>query len=106
MCNSGYKLSQIRDIIESGLKGVKRKEKTRENREMRYRSGEDTLEERERKKLLESTSWYRDKINNNSDEAGDRDSLKFKTTRGAWKAYNKKSQKYSKVNTVEVCILD
>ena len=36
-----------------------RKEIINKNREYRYRSGESTLEEREKKKLLESTTWFR-----------------------------------------------
>ena len=54
--NSGYSSDQIRDIVQSSLKGMLRKEIINRNRENRYRSGESTLEEREKKKLLESTT--------------------------------------------------
>ena len=57
--NSGYSSDQIRDIVQSSLKGMLRKEIINKNRENRYRSGESTLEEREKKKLLESTTWFR-----------------------------------------------
>ena len=48
--NSGYSSEQIRDIVQSSLKGIVRKEINIGNREYRYRSGESTLEEREKKK--------------------------------------------------------
>ena len=39
LCYSGYPKTQIRDIVESGLKGVVREEKRRQDNVTRYRSG-------------------------------------------------------------------
>ena len=39
----------MRDIVESSLKGIERKEKRRKENEKRYRSGSDTSVEREKK---------------------------------------------------------
>ena len=61
LLNSGYSKHQIREIIESSLKGILRKEERKRNSKARYRSNVDTLEIRVRKKLIESTTWYRDK---------------------------------------------
>ena len=61
LVNSGYASEQIRDIIESSLKGVKRKEEKRKVALKRYRSAKETLEERNTKKLTEATNWYREK---------------------------------------------
>ena len=61
LVNSGYAYDQIRDIIESSLKGVKRKEERRKLAPKRYKSAEETIGERNVKKLTEATSWYREK---------------------------------------------
>ena len=61
----------------------------------------ETIEERERKKLLESTNWYRERTNNDTDEA-DRDKLKLKNSRDTWKTRKGKSRTKSHVNTIEV----
>ena len=76
--NSGYSRPQIRDLVESGLKGVVRKERRKLTRETRYRMGCETIEEREKKKLLESTSWYRDKLKEDTDDAVDKGDLSQK----------------------------
>ena len=46
LVNSGYSKEQIREMIESGLKGVVRKEERRRNAVNRFRSAKETLEER------------------------------------------------------------
>ena len=43
LVNSGYAGEQIRDIIESSLKGIKRKEERRKLAPSKYRSAEETL---------------------------------------------------------------
>ena len=48
----------MREIVEWGMKGSVRKEKNKENRDNRYRSSADTLEERNVKKLTGNTNWY------------------------------------------------
>ena len=90
--NSDYDLNQISDIVESSLKGFLRKVERKKGNTSRYRKGEDTLVERERKKLLESTSWYRDKINDITDEAVDRDKLKMKCKTGSWRNFRKRNK--------------
>ena len=75
LCNSGYKISQIRNIVESSLKGIKRKEIIMNNRENRYKNANETLEERMIKKLTESTSWY--KRSEKSEEKDDTDKDKI-----------------------------
>ena len=100
--NSGYCTTQMRDIVESSLKGIERKEKRRKENENRYRSGSDTLFERERKKLLESTNWYREKLG----ESETTDVEKLKSTEGSWKRYRRKYVNKKKtdknVNTKDV----
>ena len=44
LVNSGYGRDQIREIIESGLQGILRKEEAKRNRDKRYRSSKETLE--------------------------------------------------------------
>ena len=61
LTNSGYEYEQQRDIIESALKGILRKEERKKEWEFKFRCSKDTLEERERKKLTEATSWYKEK---------------------------------------------
>ena len=102
LLHSGYQQDQIRDLIESGLKGVIRKEKHRQEQETRFRSGSETIEERERKKLLESTSWYRDKINDNSDETVEADKFKVKGKHGTWRGVKRQSHIKSQVTTIDV----
>ena len=67
LVNSGYSGEQIRDIVESSLKGVIRKEENRKNTIRRFKSASETLEKRNFKKLTEATTWYRD-IDNESEE--------------------------------------
>ena len=61
--NSGYGYIQARDIIQSALKGIIRKRENRANieKKRRYMSGEEVLEKRIYDKLLESSTWFKDK---------------------------------------------
>ena len=70
LVNSGYRWNQIREIILSSLKSITKKErKQKENSETRYKTGDESLESRMRKKLLEATEWYKkDGERNNSEE--------------------------------------
>ena len=61
LVNSGYGFSQAKDIVLSSLKGSKKKAEIRLNSDKKFKSGADTLIERCKKKLLEPTSWYKDK---------------------------------------------
>ena len=59
MKNSGYERKAAREAVISGLKGFsKRQERRMRDGDSHYRSGQETLSERMRKKLLESTTWF------------------------------------------------
>ena len=60
LMNSGCDIEQIRDIVQSSLKGIQRKQERRKGLEFMFRSGESTLKERLNKCLLGSTSWFRE----------------------------------------------
>ena len=60
LINSGYSWSQSRDLIVSALKGILRREgREKDTGAERYRTGEDSLEDRLRKHLTEATEWYK-----------------------------------------------
>ena len=100
LINSGYGRDQIREIIESGLQGILRKEETKRNRVKCYRSSKETLESRVRKKLLESTNWYR-REKNESDE--DEEKEKLKNRQGTWKEWRTtKGKKKTNLKSMEI----
>ena len=105
--NSGYSNDQIREIIISGLKGVIRKEERKLNESKRYRSSADTLIERERKKLTESTNWYREKKKDSDEDNSEKERNKEKwstmKTRNIGKRKDRKSiEIYGKLKTMSV----
>ena len=55
--NSGYSNEQAKEIITSGFRGWKRRIERRKETGL-YRHAIDTLEEREKKKLIERETWY------------------------------------------------
>ena len=55
--NSGYSADQAKEIIVSGYRGWKRRLERRAKTGM-YRPASQTLEEREKKKLIERETWY------------------------------------------------
>ena len=55
--NSGYSLDQAREVVISGYRGWKRRVERRRETGL-YRAAKDTLEEREKKKLVERETWY------------------------------------------------
>ena len=61
MKNSGYDIRSAREAIISGLKGFKSrwKRRTKDGKNF-YRTARETLPLRTHKKLLESTSWYKE----------------------------------------------
>ena len=67
LVNSDYDHNKSKDIVISGLKGVKRKMERRKEAGKLYRSGADSLQERIEKKLLESTTWYKDREKENGE---------------------------------------
>ena len=59
LINSGYHWSQIRDIVCSSLKGFIKKElRRKEKNEKRYKTGEETIEKRIQKKLVENIQCH------------------------------------------------
>jgi len=60
LVNSEYTWRTIREIVVSGLKGYKRKERNRiQNGIPKFRSGAYSLQKRTSKKLLEKYNWFR-----------------------------------------------
>ena len=55
--NSGYSVEQAREILISGFRGWKRRIERRGAAGL-YRAAKDTLEEREKKKLVERETWF------------------------------------------------
>ena len=59
--NSGYSFTQSREIVNSGLRGWKRKIMRRQKKNIPfYRPASSTVEERLKKDLLEKESWYKE----------------------------------------------
>ena len=59
---SGYERSQAREVVCSGVIGWKRKILRREREQQGfYRHGKSTLKSRNKKKLLEKTTWFRER---------------------------------------------
>ena len=101
--NSGYSQKQASEVILSALKGVMRKKENRSGKEKRYRSGQETLEERITKKLTEATSWFRirEKEENEKTEEVFREENQsykenFKEETKTWKSWRKNKRKLSK----------
>ena len=59
--NSGYSYKESREIVTSALKGIVRKKENRKGELKRYKSSGETLESRIQKKLLEASTWFKDR---------------------------------------------
>ena len=60
LLNSGYNRNQIREIIVSAMKGFIRKEKERKDElKPKFRHGKTTVSIRNRKKLIEKVTWFK-----------------------------------------------
>jgi hypothetical protein len=58
--NSGYSRKEAKEVVTCGIVGWRRHLERREKRgQGQYLGAEETLEARERKKLLEKTNWYK-----------------------------------------------
>ena len=68
MVTSGYGRGETREIVAAGMLGWQRKIRRREEEGRIYRSARSTLPIRCRKKLLEKTSWYKQKRKREEDE--------------------------------------
>ena len=91
--NSGYEYKQARDIVQSALKGIERKRENRKGIEnkRRYQSGEETLEKRIYNKLIESSTWFREKekekVEKGEKEFIDRENMGEKENSKSWKGW-------------------
>ena len=100
LINSGYNGEQVRDIIESGLKGMKRREERKKARESRFRSAEETIEERTTKNLIESTTWYKDR---EQEEEDPEDKMKRRNDKeNSRSGKSKVNKKRKRVTEIEV----
>ena len=89
--NSGYAWPQIRDIIVSSLKGLQKLElKRREKGENKYRTGEQSLESRIRKKLTETTEWYKKTEEEKIEEKNTEENRAYKEK--TWREWRKKKK--------------
>ena len=67
--NSGYGWSQAKEIIVSGIRGFRsRFERRMRENGVYFRTAKSTLRGRVRKKLLEKTTWYKQKKNKNDEK--------------------------------------
>ena len=68
--NSGYSRKEAKEVITCGVVGWRRHLERRQKRgQGQYLEAGDTLEDRERKKLLEKTNWYKPDKRRKEDEA-------------------------------------
>ena len=75
---SGYSRLQARKAVVSGLMGMTRKvDRKKKFGEDMYRSAASTLKPRLKKKLLEKTSWYKDRRRESDDDESDDGERKF-----------------------------
>ena len=116
LINSGYIESQLAEIVLSSLKGTFKKEKMLMQRGKRFLSAAETLSERTRNKLLEATSWYREKKDTDKDDKNNddiepyfkwddwglqKDIEKDKSEKGNWrKGYNKEKKKLERLKEI------
>ena len=93
LINSGYKWGQTREIVVSSLRSVAKLERKLEEGENRYRTGEESLVTRIKKKLLESTNWYK---KSGEREREDEEEIEKETQihkNKAWKHWRRKKKR-------------
>ena len=93
LVNSGYSTTQIREIIESSLKGVVKKEENRRKACQRYKSARDTLEARNVKKLTEATTWYRGDLSDKEDDDKIRKKNEKEGNCSEWRKFTRKKKR-------------
>ena len=93
LINSGYQWGQIREIIVSSIKGFLKKEMRKKEKEegRRYRRGDETLENRLRKKLIENVQWYKED-NSKKNEDMDEHAEKFEVDNQKWKPWRRRKR--------------
>ena len=86
LVNSGYDRTQIKEIITSAIRGYERKESERiQNSKPKFRHAVDSSDERAKKKLLENTTWFRNKKKKRQTKEDGRDRKK---ENGRWRHEN------------------
>ena len=67
--NSGYSISQSREIIVSGIRGWRNRARKRKRQNLPfYRLAENTVEDRMRKEIIEKETWFKSKDDDKEDE--------------------------------------
>ena len=100
MVTSGYGRGETREIVAAGMLGWQRKMKRREEEGRIYRSARSTLPMRCRKKLLEKTSWYKQKRKREEDEEDEIGEKKRRKKLGGATEKKKNVQSSGKVKAV------
>ena len=93
LAKSGYNNKQAKEVVMSSLKGIKKKAEKRLKSDRRFKSGADTLEERCKKKLMEATSWYKDRKKENDGE--EEEDEPPRSNLNNWKRYRERVRKKS-----------
>ena len=93
LINSGYQWGQIREVVVSSLKGFLKKEMRRREKEeeRRYRRGDETLESRLKKKLIENVQWYKEDNSKQKDEL-DGETVKHEVDNQKWKPWRRRKK--------------
>ena len=87
LVNSGYSWTQCREIVICALKGILKKEMNEKaSGANRYKTGEQSLEERLKKHLVEATEWYKKGRREEEEEEGGR-IPEEKSEQRAWKGW-------------------
>ena len=93
LVNSGYKWSQIREVVISSLRSVVKREKKIENGQERFRTGEQSLTTRIKKKLTEATDWYKRNGERDRDDEEEIEKEVDLFKNKAWKCWRQKRRK-------------
>ena len=84
LVNSGYSWKQCREIVISAIKGQVRKETMIKKLGIKkYRSGQESLNKRVNKKLLEKYNWFRTR-KSDEDKENDKTDHDKENRRGYW----------------------
>ena len=85
LVNSGYSRRQIYEIITSALKGYNRKESERKLKGIsKFRTAASTREKRNRKKLLEQITWFRNNKKGEKENGG-KEAIKRREKERKWR---------------------
>ena len=95
LVNSGYTWSQIREIVTCSLKGTIKKELRRKELNLKkYRTSEESLQSRIKRKLIENTEWYK---NYDKDETENGETLETNELK-TWKQWREKKGRGKRIS--------